>query len=205
MKKRFRIAVILVLFSITNINGFAQTKESKSKSKRAAEKWFKAKDWAEDVHMKPHKSIDVEEFAKQYRRNKASWDKAFAFLKDHDLQKLTVGKYPIDSNKVFATITQDSTKEFDKTNWESNRKYIDLQSVISGEEKIGVCPITDATVIKSYDEKRDAANYTATGRIYKATPGTFFIFFPRDAHRRGITAGGNAVYKKIVIKIKVAD
>ncbi len=205
MKKRFRIAVILVLFSIININGFSQTKASKSGSKRAAEKWFKAKDWNEDVHLRPHKSIDVEEFSKQYRRNKASWDKAFAFLKDHDLQKLTVGKYPIDGDNVFAAITQDSTKDFAKTNWESHRKYIDLQSVISGEEKIGACPVIDATVTKSYNEKRDAANYTARGKIYKAVPGIFFIFFPVDAHRPGITTGGNAVDKKIVIKIKVAD
>ncbi|MDQ6905082.1 MAG: YhcH/YjgK/YiaL family protein, partial [Bacteroidota bacterium] len=152
-----------------------------------------------------HKSINVEEFAKQYRRNKATWDKAFAFLKDNDLQNLAVGKYPIDGDNAFATITQDSTKVFDKTNWESHRKYLDLQSVISGEEKIGVCPIEDATVTKSYDEKRDAANYTAKGKIYTAVPGTFFIFFPGDAHRPGITTGGNAVDKKLVIKIKVVN
>ena len=205
MKIRFRIAGILMLFSIININGFSQTTALKTGSKRAAEKWFRAKVWSDDVHMKPHKSIDVEEFAKQYRRNKATWDKAFAFLKDNDLQNLAVGKYHIDGDNAFATITQDSTKDFDKTKWESHRKYLDFQSVISGEEKIGVCPIENATVTKSYDKKRDAANYTATGKIYKAVPGTFFIFFPGDAHRPAITPGGNELDKKLVIKINVVD
>ena len=41
-------------------------------------------------------------------------------------------------------------------------------------------------------------------RNYTATPETFFIFFPTDAHRPGITPGGNETDKKLVIKVKVA-
>ncbi|MEO8416262.1 MAG: YhcH/YjgK/YiaL family protein [Ginsengibacter sp.] len=114
--------------------------------------------------------MDAEEFAKQYRRHKTYWDKAFAFLKDHNLKKIALGKYAIDGDDVFASVTDDATKVFDKTNWESHRKYIDLQYVIAGEEKIGICPVSKTTVIKPYDGKRDAANYTAEGRIYIARP-----------------------------------
>ena len=128
--------------------------------------------------------------------------KAFAYLKNTDLNKIAKGKYPIDGDNVFASVTADSSKNFDKTNWESHRKYIDIQYVINGEEMIGVYPVSKATVTKEYDEKRDAANYSADGKLYSATPGTFFIFFPSDAHRPNITPGGNLVVKKIVIKVK---
>jgi YhcH/YjgK/YiaL family protein len=147
--------------------------------------------------------VDVQEFARQYHINKKYWDEAFAFLKNQDLNKIAKGKYPIDGDNVFASVTTDSTKNPDKTNWESHRKYIDLQYVISGEEMMGVCPVSKATVTKEYDEKRDAANYKAEGKTYAATPEAFFLFFPSDAHRPNITPGGNKVDKKIVIKIRV--
>ena len=82
---------------------------------------------------------------------------------------------------------------------------IDIQYVISGEEKMGVAPITSATVTKPYDEKRDVANYNVDGKYYVSEPGKMFIFFPGDAHRTNITTGKNLPDKKIVIKIAVGE
>jgi YhcH/YjgK/YiaL family protein len=174
-------------------------------TKNKSKKWFKEKEWLGGLELKPHKTVDVQEFARQYHLNKSYWDKAFAFLKNTDLNKIAKGKYPIDGENVYASVTADSSKNFDKTNWESHRKYIDIQYVINGEEKIGVYPVSKATVTKEYDDKKDAANYSADGKLYSATPGTFFIFFPSDAHRPNITPGGNKVVKKIVIKVRVAE
>ena len=53
-------------------------------------------------------------------------------------------------------------------------------------------------------EKKDVANYSAKEELYSAKPGTFFIFFPSDAHKPNITTGGNKPDKKIVIKVKAA-
>jgi biofilm protein TabA len=155
--------------------------------------------------LTPHKLINRKEFARQYQANKALWDEAFAFLKGRRLDTLSKGKYPIDGDNVYATVTEDPTKDFDKTNWESHRKYIDLQCVITGEERMGVCPVAAATVTKEYDEKKDLANYSAEGKQYDVPAGTFVIFFPGDAHRPNITPGGNKPVKKIVIKVRAAE
>jgi YhcH/YjgK/YiaL family protein len=171
----------------------------------AARKWFRKKEWLNGAALTPHESINQQEFARQYHANKAYWDMAFTFLKEHDLQALAKGKYPIDGDNVYATVTEDPSKDFDKTNWESHRKYIDLQCVITGEERMGVCPVASATVTREYDEKKDLANYSAEGKQYDIPAGTFVIFFPGDAHRPNITPGGNKVVKKIVIKIRVAE
>ena len=204
MKKGIELTVVLILFSALSFSLSAQSTDIKPMSKKETKKWFQRQDWLGGARLKPHKSIDVQEFARQYQLNKKYWDEAFAFMKNNDLQKLPKGKSPIDGDHVFATITEDATKDFDKTNWESHRKYIDLQYVIEGEEKIGVSPVSKATVTKPYNEKRDAANYSVKGKIYSAVPGTFFLFFPLDAHRPNITPGGNKVVKKLVIKIEVA-
>jgi len=202
MKKLF-LSALYFGTSFLFMTAVAQNTNEWTKNK--SKKWFKEKEWLGGLELKPHKTVDVQEFARQYHLNKSYWDKAFAFLKNTDLNKIAKGKYPIDGENVYASVTADSSKNFDKTNWESHRKYIDIQYVINGEEKIEVYPVSKATVTKEYDDKKDAANYSADGKLYSATPGTFFIFFPSDAHRPNITPGGNKVVKKIVIKVRAAE
>ena len=161
MKGIFYLILVLFIFPWGS-NVIAQSAR-KEWTMHDAKKWFKKKEWLGGLNLKPHKTVDVQEFARQYHANKAYWDKAFAFLKNNDLNKIAKGKYPIDGDNVFASVTTDSTKNFDKTNWESHRKYIDLQYVIEGEELIGVYPVSKATVTKEYDEKRESANYSAEG------------------------------------------
>lgn len=201
MKKIFLIVAILFVSTLfTKV--FAQPNDVWTK--HAAKKWFKKKEWLGGLQLNPHKTTDIVEFARQYHLNKSYWDKALSYLKNTDLNKIAKGKYPIDGDNVFASVTEDSTKDFNKTNWESHKKYIDIQYVIKGEEKIGVFPVSNSVVTKNYDEKKDVANYSANGKLYSSKPGTFFIFFPSDAHRPNITTGGNKPDKKIVIKVKAA-
>ncbi|MGB2868349.1 MAG: YhcH/YjgK/YiaL family protein [Bacteroidota bacterium] len=183
---------------------FAQEQSTNEATMKKVDDWFNAKAWLGGVKLEPHKSINRPEFERQYQLNKPAWDSAFAFLRDRDLSALPKGKYPIDGDNVFASITEDSTKNFENTKWESHRNYVDLQYVIRGEEKIGVCTIAKATVTKLYDGKSDAANYAAEGTYYRAVPDTFFLFFPSDVHRPGVTPGGNKIVKKLVIKVRVA-
>ena len=205
MKTTLKIS-LLSLFIVSTICTSAQSTSTKQKwTTKKADKWFKQKEYLNGWTVEPDKTINIQEFAWQYHQNKKYWDEAFAFLKSHDLRTLEKGKYPIDSNFVYATVTEDPSKDMDKTNWESHRKYIDLQYVIDGEEKIGVFPVAKAQVTKPYDENKDVANYAADGPLQTATPAAFFLFFPTDAHRPNITPGGNKVVKKIVIKIRAAE
>ena len=204
MKKYFLVPGFLMCLCFLFLQVFAQ--KQKEWTMHSAKKWFHKfikTERMKGLSIKPHQTVDVVEFAKQYHLNQSYWDKAFAFLKDQDLGAIAKGKYPIDGENVYASVTEDSSKNFDKTNWESHRKYIDLQCVINGEELIGVYPVSKAVVTKEYEEKRDATNYKAEGKLYSAKPGTYFLFFPGDAHRPNITPGGNKVVKKIVIKIRV--
>jgi biofilm protein TabA len=203
MKKEI-LLLSLFLLLLGVLEASAQNNPSEVLSAKQVKKWYKKKEWLNGLQLKPHKTVNEQEFAHQYQVNKSYWDKAFAFLKNQDLNTIVKGRYPIDGDNVYATVTIDSTKNLEKANWESHRKYIDVQYVISGEEKIGVSPIAEAKVTNEYNDKKEVANYTAQGKFYSATPGTFFIFFPSDVHRPGITPGGNKPVKKIVIKVKAA-
>jgi biofilm protein TabA len=205
MKKVIISVFVLISATIISINVQAQSATKEKWTSKKADHWLKQKDWSNGWTVEPDKCINTQEFAWQYHQNKKYWDEAFAFLKSHDLSTLAKGKYPIDSNFVYATVTEDPSKDMDKTSWESHRKYVDLQYVISGEEKMGLLPVAKAQVIKPYDENKDVANYVGDGPLETATPQSFFLFFPTDAHRPNITPGGNKVVKKIVIKVRAAE
>jgi YhcH/YjgK/YiaL family protein len=198
--KKISVFLLLIIFSTIAFSVSAQ-----QGSKKENEKWFKQKQWLGGLKLQPHSSTDVQEFARQYHTNKKYWDEAFAFLKNHDLSKLAPGKYPIDGDNVYASVTEDPTKDYDKSAWESHRQYVDLQYVISGEEKIGVSPVANVKVTEPYNEQKDVAHYSGPGKLYLATPGTFFLFFPGTAHRPNITTGANKADHKIVIKIRSAS
>jgi biofilm protein TabA len=186
----------LIMFAFVSIN-FLYAQDATS--------WLKKKEWAGGLQLMPHSSTNIQEFQRQYQLNKAVWDSAFAFMKRNDLVNMPKGKYNIDSPYVYASITDDPSKDFEKTNWESHRRYIDLQYIVTGEEVIGLNPVAQSTVTKPYDEKKDVANYSAEGQMLHSVPGTFFLFFPSDAHRPNITPGGNKPVKKLVIKIRYSE
>lgn len=169
---------------------------------KTADQWLKSKIWNDGIAIEVHPCVNAAEFYRQYQANKAVWDKVFAFLKTQNLETLVPGKYPIDGVNAYASITEGPSKELADAKWESHRNYIDLQYVIKGEEKIGVAPVITATIVKPYDETKDAANYTADGTYYIASPESFFLFFPQNAHRPNIKVDGYNIVKKLVIKIK---
>jgi YhcH/YjgK/YiaL family protein len=168
-----------------------------------ADKWVSGRKWANSLQLKLSPTADKGTFAKQYHLDTALWKKVFGFMQEHKLEKMEPGKYPIDGDDAFAIVTEGPSKEIEETMWESHRRYVDLQYVIKGKEKIGVVPITDVLITKPYDELRDAVNYSAKGKYYIATPKMFFLFFPDDVHRPNIIVPGYDTVKKLVIKIRV--
>ncbi|MCO5950351.1 YhcH/YjgK/YiaL family protein [Mucilaginibacter flavidus] len=193
--------LLLFVFSGVAISSLAQDTWTKT----TAADWVNKSEWKKGLKLSLDTSTNKKVFAEQYHRNQAAWDKAFSFLRDSDLTKLKPGKYTIDGTNVYATITEAPSKEFEGSAWESHRKYIDLQYVIKGQETIGVAPVSKATVTKPYNEAGDSANYNVQGQYYVAMPGTFFLFFPSDAHRPNIKVAGYDGVKKIVIKIRMVD
>lgn len=203
MKKLFSPPIVLlIIVFVLLIYNKAEAQSDTTMRKQKAARWFESYKQANELHLNPHKSTNKKEFAKQYHNDKERWDKAFLFLKENKLDTLTPGKYQIEGEDVYATVTEGPAKDFEKTAWESHRNYHDIHYVIKGKEKIGIAPVSSATVTKDYDSEKDILFYTAKGKYYITDPDTFFIIFPQDAHRPGIKVEGFDEVKKIVIKIR---
>lgn len=193
--------ILVLMICAVSISCYAQER-AKAASAKTVNKWIKKKDWAIGLSLNLHASVNKDSFYTAYHINKKLWEAAFAFLKDQDLANIKPGKYTIIGEDVFANITEAPSKNMEDVKWESHKKYIDLQYIITGKEIIGVADASKAIVTKPYT--LDVMNYTADGTYYTTDPGTFFLFFSNDAHRPTIKADGYDTVKKIVIKILVA-
>jgi len=91
--------------------------------------------------------------------------------------------------------------------YESHRKYIDIQYVISGQEKMGIAPTGKApAIVKEYDPEKDVVFYSMEDSAVRlADQNHFYVFFPADAHKPGIKAGEPAQVRKVVIKIPYVE
>lgn len=201
--KKAGAAGLLILTIIMGLAGCGTAQ--KASAGRSAERWFNRKEWGRGLALTVHPSVDKKAFAEQYHKNPALWEAAFAFLRDHDLETIRPGKYPIMGDTLQASVTEGPPKEEEKAAWEAHRRSIDLQYVIRGREKMGLVPLSAAREVKPYDEKKDVANYSAGGVYYTAAPGTYFLFFPGDVHRPSIRVEGYDTVKKIVLKIRVME
>lgn len=171
-------------------------------TKKKKSEWFENGYWRKGLNPEPDASIDVDLFYEQYFQNKEIWDLAFDFFKNEDLASLDTGKYFLKNDSLIVIVDEYKTKDMDETKFEAHEKYIDIQYLIKGEEKIGVTKLKNQKALIPYDETKDIAFYDISGNNYRlANEDVFFIFFPEDAHRPCIKTGPNATVKKIVFKI----
>lgn len=193
------IAFFIMLFGPVRVS--AQDRVSKTK----AQGWVNHGSWRKGLPEKPHSSINAVEFFTQYHQHQVWWDRAFAFMKRKDLATLPVGKYPIDGDHVFATISDYAPKDTSEIKWEAHRNYADIQFLIKGKEQIGLASAASLKEIVPYNTEKDAANYSGPGKYYVARPGTFFIFFPGQAHRPNLKTDDTdtAMVRKVVIKMRI--
>jgi YhcH/YjgK/YiaL family protein len=143
-------------------------------------------------------------FAVSYHRNPERWNKAFAFLRDSSLATMKPGRYELDGENLFVSISDYKTKEGDEIRYEAHEKYIDIQYVAAGYEKIGITSAAEIkTILQPYDPAKDI-KFLGVKRTneFEANQGSFFIFFPEDIHKPGIKDRFVSDIRKIVVKVK---
>jgi len=199
------IVVIMILTSSFGLTGSKSPSDPSLWSDKEINSWFARKEWSGGWTIIPDASINKREFAVSYFKNKDRWDKAFNFLKNTDFSKAEMKRYDIDDDKLYATVSEYISKNEETAQFEAHRKYIDIQYVISGKEVMNIAPLKSVNkVLMPYDAIKDI-EFVAVSKStdLKAASGSFFIFFPDDAHRPGLKDGVNSPVRKVVIKLNV--
>jgi YhcH/YjgK/YiaL family protein len=129
--------------------------------------------------------------------------KALQYLGTTDFSNLEPGRYDIDGDNIYAVVSLYNTKPFSATKWEAHKKYIDVQYVVSGKEKMGSTSFDKVIPIEEYNKDNDCTIYKGDGNYIFVEEGSFVIFFPTDVHMPGVSVNIPKEVKKVVIKVKV--
>lgn len=196
----------LILFAMIILTAFACSNQSNPEkwTDEEVDSWFAKKDWLAGWQVKPDASINKRSLAIYYHKNPKHWEQAFHFLNDADLKNLPIGTQELEGKHLFVAVSEYNSKDLNETKYESHKKYIDIQYVISGTEKMGLTRLDEVQLDGNYDEEKDLAFYVSDkGEYHTATPGNFLVFFPDDVHRPSVKAGESVLVKKAVVKLLI--
>ena len=117
-----------------------------------------------------------------------------------------VGTYQI-NHRVKVIVSEYETKMENEFGYEAHKKYIDIQYLLLGEERIACLPVERMKEAQPYNEENDAAFYAADLKLQPSylslLPGYFAIFFPQDGHKPQLCVDKQMKVKKVVIKIEI--
>jgi YhcH/YjgK/YiaL family protein len=134
--------------------------------------------------------------------------KAFAFLRETDLAALPLGRTTIDGDDIFANVMEPTLGKYGPdAKLEAHRRYIDIQTPLTGEETLGYiydkagvdARASEFNVNDDYVLYRNPAMRQITLR-----PGEFVAFLPPyGAHAPGRTLGEPRKIRKVVVKVRM--
>lgn len=107
--------------------------------------------------------------------------------------------------RVKAIVSEYETKKVNEYGFEAHKKFIDIQYVLKGEERVACMPIQRLIETKPYNEENDAAFYETNNQAQEMTIGNgyFAIFFPQDGHMPQLCVGEPRMVKKVVVKVEI--
>ena len=147
--------------------------------------------------------IDSIKNAKKYYSVHPSFKAAFEALEKID-ENTPCERITVDGDNIFINMAEYVNKNVDECLYESHKKYIDIQYVVSGEEYIDLC---DQNILEFTDNRLDTddiAFFKDTDKFSRAdlTEGLFVVIFPGEAHKPCIAPDGKGVkVRKAVAKI----
>ena len=131
--------------------------------------------------------------------------KAIHYLKEHDFLTMEPGVYEIQGKDIYAQVFDVETKARDEQKPEVHEKYVDVQYLASGKERLGFTPDTGNYEVSERFAERDLIFYRAVENegFIESRPGCYCIFFPEDVHRPAVLSGERMKIRKVVVKVNV--
>ncbi len=142
---------------------------------------------------------------KYYSQLNKTLKAALERLSEYDFINMKDGRYE-DKDNCYMNVQTLVTKQKEHQKWEAHRKYIDIQYVIKGKERMGFGKKEDFTkVLIPYDKEKDIEFLDGDKYDYiDVKEGEFVIFFPEDIHAPMLSVDKDIAIKKVIIKVPVS-
>lgn len=130
--------------------------------------------------------------------------RGFERLCQADLAALAPGDYPLDGERLILKIQQYNTRPAAEARPEAHRRYVDVQCVLSGSERIGVAPVDAMRREAEANPDGDIWFYEGETEAMTLHPGDFMILYPGEAHAPCIAVDTPQPVKKALLKIELS-
>ena len=107
----------------------------------------------------------------------------YAVKNRNKILSLENGSYDIDYNGIKMNVGKYFTKSENEKFWESHKKYLDVQIMIDGSERVAINDIRNMRE-KSFDPERDLVILEGN-KLFDIVieNGDVLVFFPNDVHK----------------------
>lgn len=130
--------------------------------------------------------------------------RAVEFIKGHDFDKDELGLHKLPGENFYYSVFEYETKSKDEALFEAHKKYIDIQYMKSGEERIYYNHVNNLVIDKEYDENSDFYLLKGQENCSVLLAEEFAaILYPEDGHMPGIQNLESKHVRKVVIKVEV--
>lgn len=103
---------------------------------------------------------------------------------------------------LLAILSRYVPREADAEPYETHRRYLDVQAVLAGGERMGYAPASSLMPLGPYDEGEDCVLYRGEGAWLPLLPGWFAVLGVQDAHQPGVCLPGfGGEVCKVVFKV----
>lgn len=126
---------------------------------------------------------------------------ALNYLVETDLAGLPIGRTDLDGDNLYVLVQEYDTKLPDAGKWEAHRKYIDVQFLMRGVERMGFANL-HTMQLAEYIPEKDFQALSGSGNFVDVFAGSFVIFFPEDAHMPGLCVVQPEPIRKVVLKVR---
>src|SRR5512145_1499075 len=92
---------------------------------------------------------------RRYEALNRGFKRAIDFLEGTDLNRLEMGRYEIDNDRIYAMVSRESGRKKEDSQLEVHEKYIDIQLVLSGTDNMGWKPLKNCVKPASGFDKDD--------------------------------------------------
>lgn len=131
-------------------------------------------------------------------------EEALEIIKAIKIDQIELGKYIV--NEDFYYMVQEyETKTEEEMKWEAHKKYVDIQYIAYGEEKVYIAATSLMEISEEYSEEKDVLFFKDIEKACTAvlTNGGYVVLYPEDAHKPGLSVNQPTLVKKIVGKVKI--
>ena len=131
------------------------------------------------------------------------FNNVYDFIKGHNMPDIAEGRHEVNGHGAFALVKEYVTKDISETFVECHRKFIDIQILLKGTERIGICSKAECKEY-AYDPDKDLQKLEGELNFIKMDLNSFAIFFPSDGHMPELKYGDlKEKVKKIVFKVPI--